>query len=71
MYRGYAILLGLFLFSSCTYFKPEAKPQAIARVDESYLYKEEIKDLRADLKNDLPKKNINIFLNILISRLLL
>lgn len=45
MYRGYAILLGLFLFSSCTYFKPEAKPQAIARVDDSYLYKEEIKDL--------------------------
>lgn len=30
---------------SCNYFKKEAKPEAIARVDESYLFKEDIKDL--------------------------
>jgi len=36
------ILLALY---SCNYFKPEAKPKAIARVDDSYLYREEIKDL--------------------------
>ena len=39
------ILLGILLFSSCNYFKPEAKPKAIARVKDSYLYKDEIKDL--------------------------
>lgn len=36
--------LCLLLFS-CNYFKPEAKPQAIARVNDTYLYKEDIKDL--------------------------
>lgn len=36
------------LFLSCNYFKPEAKPQAIARVNDSYLYKEDIKDLVPD-----------------------
>lgn len=35
----------LLLFVSCNYFKPEAKPQAIARVNDSYLFKDEIKDL--------------------------
>ena len=34
----------LLLFS-CNFFKPEAKPQAIARVSDLYLYKEDIKDL--------------------------
>lgn len=33
------------LFFSCNYFKPEAKPQAIARVNDQYLYKEDVKDL--------------------------
>jgi len=33
------------LFFSCNYFKPEAKPQAIARVNDTYLYKDDIKDL--------------------------
>jgi len=45
MFREYTILLVLFLFSSCNYFKPDAKPLSIARVNDSYLYKEEIKDL--------------------------
>ena len=30
---------------SCSYFKPDAKPEAIARVEESYLYKDDIKEL--------------------------
>lgn len=36
--------LCLLLFS-CNYFKPEAKPQAVARVNDTYLYKEDLKDL--------------------------
>lgn len=40
-----SILFLLVLFSSCNYFKPEAKPQSIARVNDSYLFKEDIKDL--------------------------
>lgn len=39
------ILFLLVFFSSCNYFKPEAKPQSIARVNDSYLFKEDIKDL--------------------------
>jgi hypothetical protein len=39
-------IVGLLLVvTSCNYFKPEAKPHAIARVADYYLYKEEIKDL--------------------------
>jgi hypothetical protein len=37
--------IGCVLLFSCNYFKPEAKPQAIARVNDNYLYKEDIKDL--------------------------
>lgn len=44
MIRSVVIVL-LLLFVSCNYFKPEAKPQAIARVNDSYLFKDEIKDL--------------------------
>ncbi len=35
-------LLGCF---SCQYFTPEAKPEAVARVNDSYLYKDELKNL--------------------------
>lgn len=39
-------ILGLFLLlASCNYFKSETKPEAIARVENSYLYKQDIKDL--------------------------
>ena len=41
---GFYIIL-LVSLASCSYFKPEAKPEAIARVDETYLYKDEIKYL--------------------------
>lgn len=43
--KKYAVIGLLSLFVSCNYFKPEAKPQAIARVNDSYLFKDEIKDL--------------------------
>ncbi|MFT3793892.1 hypothetical protein [Flavobacterium sp.] len=36
--------LCLLLFS-CNFFKPEAKPQAIARVNDAYLFKDDIKNL--------------------------
>ena len=39
------LLLLLVFFSSCNYFKPEEKPQSIARVNDSYLFKEDIKHL--------------------------
>lgn len=35
----------VLLVFSCSYFKEEAKPTAIARVNDSYLYKEDIKGL--------------------------
>ncbi|MDR6966183.1 hypothetical protein J2X31_000176 [Flavobacterium arsenatis] len=47
MQKGFYIIgLSLLLFS-CNYFKPEAKPESIARVGDSFLYKEDIKDLVA------------------------
>lgn len=39
---GLSLLLG-----SCNYFKPEAKPESIARVGDSFLYKDDVKDLVA------------------------
>jgi hypothetical protein len=41
----YSVILLLLFFVSCNYFKPEAKPQAIARVNDAYLFKDEIKDI--------------------------
>ena len=45
MLRQLYLLIFFLSLVSCNYFKPEVKPKAIARVDESYLYKEEVKDL--------------------------
>ena len=39
------LLFLLVLFTSCNYFRPKAEPQAIARVGDSYLYKDELLDL--------------------------
>lgn len=39
------IILLYFVFTSCSYFKPEEKPQAVARVGESYLFKSDLVDL--------------------------
>ena len=45
MTKSAVLLLLPFLVSSCNFFTPEAKPQAIARVNDSYLFREDIKDL--------------------------
>jgi len=45
MQKGFYILVFSLLLCSCNYFKPEAKPESIARVGDSFLYKEDIKDL--------------------------
>ncbi len=49
-----SIVLLILFFTSCNYFKPEAKPQAVARVNDVYLYKEDLKDLvpKGTSKND-------------------
>src|SRR5690606_14398234 len=39
-------IIGLLLLSvSCSYFTPDAKPEAVARVEEAYLFRDDIKDL--------------------------
>lgn len=44
--HSFSFVIGLsLLLSSCSFFTPESKPQAIARVDDHYLYREDIKDL--------------------------
>lgn len=50
----FGIVLLIVFFTSCKYFKPEAKPQAVARVNDVYLYKEDLKDLvpKGTSKND-------------------
>lgn len=45
MNKLWAIVLLYFFFTSCSYFKPEEKPQAVARVGESYLFKSDLVDL--------------------------
>ncbi|MFN3967833.1 hypothetical protein [Flavobacterium sp.] len=41
----YSLFLVIVLFCSCNYFKPEQKPESIARVGKSYLYKSDIATL--------------------------
>lgn len=43
--KGILLLFVLCLASSCGYFKEDAKPQSVARVNDSYLFEEEIKSL--------------------------
>lgn len=45
MNKPTVIVLLYFVFTSCSYFKPEEKPQAVARVGESYLFKSDLVDL--------------------------
>jgi hypothetical protein len=42
--KGSVIVIGLLLFLSCN-SRPEAKPEAVARVNDFYLYKDEVKGL--------------------------
>ena len=39
------VVVVLLSFASCSYFNSKATPEAVARVNDSYLYKEDIKDL--------------------------
>ncbi|MBF6641035.1 peptidyl-prolyl cis-trans isomerase [Flavobacterium sp. J49] len=43
--KRYSLFLVIVLFCSCNYFKPEQKPESIARVGKSYLYKSDIATL--------------------------
>lgn len=45
MNKPLAIIVLYFVFVSCSYFKPEEKPQAVARVGENYLFKSDLLDL--------------------------
>ncbi len=45
MGKPLAIILLYFVLASCSYFKPEEKPQAVARVGESYLFKSDLTNL--------------------------
>lgn len=45
MQKGLYIIGLSLLLGSCSYFKPEAQPESIARVGDSFLYKDDIKDL--------------------------
>lgn len=45
MRNVFPILLLFFGFISCDYFKPEEKPEAVARVGKFYLYQDELEDL--------------------------
>jgi len=43
--KSNSFLLLLILVSSCNYFKPEKKPESIARVGKNYLYKSDVATL--------------------------
>lgn len=43
--KRYSLFLVIVLFCSCNYFKPGQKPESIARVGKSYLYKSDIATL--------------------------
>ena len=45
MWRKAFIGLGFCLLLSCTMFQPDAKPKSVARVADSYLYREDLKGL--------------------------
>jgi len=45
MQKSYFLFLIVFVFSSCNFFNKAVKPTAIARVKDSYLYKEELNNL--------------------------
>jgi hypothetical protein len=48
MNRLPVVVLLFLVFTSCSYFKPEKEPQAVARVGESYLFKSDLEDLVLD-----------------------
>ncbi len=55
----------LLLLSSCSFFTPESKPQAIARVNDQYLFKEDIKGL---VPSGTPKEDSLVIVRSFINR---
>ena len=45
MQKSYFLFLIVFVFSSCNFFNKEVKPTAIARVNNNYLFEEELNNL--------------------------
>ena len=45
MFKKALLFLCVSAFASCNYFKEDVKPEAVARVNDSYLYYDEIKNL--------------------------
>lgn len=65
MTKNAVLLLLPFLVSSCNFFTPEAKPQAIARVNDSYLFREDVKDL---VPSGTPKEDSLVIIRNFIDR---
>ncbi|MBF6608673.1 MAG: hypothetical protein ITG00_08035 [Flavobacterium sp.] len=45
MFKAACITALVFTVASCNFFKPDAEPEAVARVNDSYLYRDEISDI--------------------------
>ena len=45
MTKTLTVILFFCTLISCNFFKPEAKPEAVARVNDSWLFREDLKDL--------------------------
>ncbi len=65
MIKAVCIAAFLFMIASCSFFKPEAKPEAIARVNESYLYRDEVSDL---VPKGISKEDSLVIINNYIDR---
>jgi len=65
MLRKIYILFVFLSLASCNYFSPKAKPHAIARVDDSYLYENEIQDL---IPNGTSKEDSSMIVTNFINR---
>ena len=62
----FACIIALALIAtSCDYFTPQKEPQAVARVNDSYLYKDEISDL---IPPDVSKEDSIVIINNYIDR---
>ncbi len=62
----YACIIALAIIAtSCDYFKSQAEPEAVARVNESYLYKDEIEDL---VPSNVSKEDSIVIINNYIDR---
>jgi len=63
--KRFYILFLIIICASCSYFKPKAKGDTVARVNNVFLYKEDIKTV---LPNNLSKEDSTIFVNNFINK---